>query len=509
MKAWIGRFVVLVVLAGGGYAAFRAWQQMPQRQEGLPVFTVRRGDVVVRSFTRGELRAVRSATLIAPNLFGLVQITKLAQTGALAKPGDLIGEFDESEVKTRVEEKELEVEQTDEQIKKQQADLAMRANQDQVELLSAGYAVRRAELEVKRNELLSSIDAKKNMLTLDEARRRLQQLESDVKSRKAQAEAELAVLEEKRRKAHLELDREKERLLQVRILAPMAGLVALKQNRLVNFNFGQQLPDWREGDQVQPGMPVADILDLSDMEVVAKVNELDRANLREGQAVLLRLDALPGQTFRGAIKSMSATAQADVFSADPVKRFEVTFSLNMKDLLSALGAKPAAIDQILKSSSVAAPVAAKPAKGPGDKGANDQTASAGVTIPGLGLVSAQRLSAAQLPEPPGNGSGLDVLLRPGLLVDVEIILSKAENVLHIPSQAVFERDGKQVVYVRQGPSYVAHPIAIQARSESTFILKSGVSEGDVIAMQDPFDTKKPDKQDKKATGGAGPLAGGK
>ena len=65
--------------------------------------------------------------------------------------------------------------------------MAIRNNQDQVDLLTARFGVRRSELEVKRNELLSSIDAKKNELSLEEAKRRLQQLESDIKSRQAQS----------------------------------------------------------------------------------------------------------------------------------------------------------------------------------------------------------------------------------------------------------------------------------------------------------------------------------
>jgi hypothetical protein len=44
------------------------------------------------------------------------------------------------------------------------------------------------------------------------------------------------------------------------------GLVAVKQNRAGNFNFGQTMPDIREGDTLQPGMPVADIMDLSEIE---------------------------------------------------------------------------------------------------------------------------------------------------------------------------------------------------------------------------------------------------
>src|SRR2546429_5954909 len=48
----------------------------------------------------------------------------------------------------------------------------------------------------------------------------------------------------------------------------------------------------------------ADVLDLSEMEILAKVGELDRANLREGQEVKFTLDAIPDKTFYGKIKGM-------------------------------------------------------------------------------------------------------------------------------------------------------------------------------------------------------------
>jgi hypothetical protein len=172
--------------------------------------------VVVRSYARGELRAMRSVTLTAPNLFGTVQVTRLAPLGSFAREKDLVVEFDDSEVLSRLEEKQLELDQIDEQIKKAQADLAIRNNQDQVDLLNAKYGVRRAELEVRRNELLAAIDAKKNVLNLEEAKKRLSQLESDIKSRQEQALAQLAVMQEKKNKGILELDRERRRLSQVK-----------------------------------------------------------------------------------------------------------------------------------------------------------------------------------------------------------------------------------------------------------------------------------------------------
>ena len=62
-------------------------------------------------------------------------------------------------------------------------------------LLKTRYNVRRAELEVKRNPIIAEIDGKKNVLTLEQQKRALQQLETDIAARKEQAESQLAVLQ--------------------------------------------------------------------------------------------------------------------------------------------------------------------------------------------------------------------------------------------------------------------------------------------------------------------------
>jgi hypothetical protein len=99
MKKVLFRLIVLLVLAGGVYGSYRLFQQLPQRQQQVPFTKVRRGDVILRSYSRGELRAVRSATLTAPNLFGTVQVTRLAALGAFAREKDLVADFDDAEVR--------------------------------------------------------------------------------------------------------------------------------------------------------------------------------------------------------------------------------------------------------------------------------------------------------------------------------------------------------------------------------------------------------------------------
>ncbi|MCX6633262.1 MAG: efflux RND transporter periplasmic adaptor subunit, partial [Candidatus Solibacter sp.] len=347
MKKAIFRTLGLVIVAAGCWYGYNYYKQMPARQEQIPTAKVQRGDVVIRAYSRGELRAARVVTVIAPNLFGTVQVTDLSPVGALAKEKDLLVEYDDSERQSALEESRLSVQSDDEQLKRAKADLAIQQSQDAVTLLKTRYNVRRAELEVQRNPIIAEIDGKKNVLTLEQQKRALLQLETDMVARQEQFDSQLAVLQEHRNRTLLEVQRELQRIALCKSLAPITGLVAVKQNRAGMFNFGTQMPDIREGDTLQPGMPVVDILDLSEVEVWAKVGELDRANLKEGQEATLQLDAIPDKRFNGKIKAMSGTATSDVFSGDPSKKFDVIFAVDMPQLLAGVGMKPADIARIM------------------------------------------------------------------------------------------------------------------------------------------------------------------
>lgn len=514
MRKQIIRIIILAILVGGAYAGFRAYQTWPQKALQVPVAKVRRGDVVIRSYARGELRAVRSVTLTAPNLFSTVQVTRLAPLGSLAHEKDLIVEFDDSDRRAQLEETQLEVEQTNEQIKKAEADLAIRNNQDQVDLLRAKFAVRRAELEVKRNPLLAEIDAKKNILALEENQRRLQQLEVDIKARQDQAQASINLMKENRARSLVDMARERQRIAQAKILSPMTGLVAVRQNRAVNFFVaGMQLPDIREGDTLQPGMPVADILDLSELEVISRVGELDRANLHEGQEVSIQLDAVPEKRFKGTIKSLSGTANSNVFSGDPAKKFDVSFAVDMRQLLEGLGAKPEQIREILATADrnakrgTAAPAAAPLAPPKMIPGTD-------IPMPVTDTQLDRDRANAKLPPPPEEDAGLSILLRPGLLADVEITVEKTSDSIYVPNQALFEKDGKQFVWVQKDGKFNQRFVKLAKRSETSTIIAEGLQPDEVVALSDPF--KQPDsgkKGSKKTTGGGSmpgmPSGGGK
>ena len=303
--------------------------------EDVPTGRVKRGDLDMKVFVTGELRASHSEMLTAPPIGGgALQITHLLHTGTAVKKGDLVMEFDPTEQHFKLDQNRSELQQAEQEITKAKADAAVVAAQDKVALLKARYDVRRAELDVQKNELVSTIDARKNDLALDQAKRVLAELEQDVKSRSASNRAAISLAEEKRNKAKLAMDQAQGNIDKMRVVAPMDGLVALEKNEGAAGGFffsGMSLPEYREGDQVEPGRTVGQIVDAKEIELSAKVGEHERNNIKEGQPVDLQLYAFPGSTFHGTVKTVGGANTRRMWDDDTSTKFEVTIKLATTD----------------------------------------------------------------------------------------------------------------------------------------------------------------------------------
>lgn len=81
----------------------------------------------------------------------------------------------------------------------------------------------------------------------------------------------------------------------------------------------------------------------------------------------------------------------------------------------------------------------------------------------------------------------DARLRSGQTAQVKVRARELKGILRLPRQAVFEREGKSIVYVRSGAGFEARDIKIIHRSESTVVLE-GVAEGTEVALADPEGT---------------------
>jgi len=85
-------------------------------------------------------------------------------------------------------------------------------------------------------------------------------------------------------------------------------------------------------------------------------------------------------------------------------------------------------------------------------------------------------------------------MRPGVSVSIIVPIGKAEGVVSLPVTAVFERDGKTVVYVLKGKETECRDVVVGLMDSSHVEIKSGLVEGEEVLMVAPPDPASPKKK---------------
>ncbi|HTQ55014.1 MAG TPA: HlyD family efflux transporter periplasmic adaptor subunit [Bryobacteraceae bacterium] len=306
---WIA-LATLVPLGLIGWGGLRISRMIsPPAASRVPTTRVKRGDVVITVAARGELSGGHSEMLSAPMTGGgEMAITYLREPGEMVKPGDVVVKFDTTEQEYNLKEAEADLAEAEQQVIQAKADNEAKEEEARYALLQAQTDVRTAELEARRNPLLADIVARENTLALEEARDHLRQLQQDLANRQATSAAAIAIQEAALNKAKVKAETARQNIENMTLRAKSGGYVNIQQNSSGNFMYyGMTLPMLQVGDTVNAGMAVAQIPDLKEWEVSARISELDRGHLSPGEAVTVSIVALPGRTFPGKIKEIGGT----------------------------------------------------------------------------------------------------------------------------------------------------------------------------------------------------------
>jgi hypothetical protein len=148
--------------------------------------------------------------------------------------------------------------------------------------------------------------------------------------------------------------------------------------------------------------------------------------------------------------------------------------------------------------------------GPGGMPMDDTIAALLRRVSNVGGYTEEDRKNAKLPLPPEQDSQVQLLLRPGLLADVEIQVEKLPDVIHVPAQAVFQKGGQFLVYVHgKDGKFEPRPVQLVKQSESMMVIASGVQAGEIVAMADPTANKKNGEKKSAGAGAMGGMGGGK
>jgi multidrug efflux pump subunit AcrA (membrane-fusion protein) len=303
--------IVTIATVGGLYRGVANSPAAPSAPtvSTVPTTTIKRGDLTLTVTARGELQGGNSEMLSAP-MTGEPQmaITLLRAPGEVVAAGDVVAQLDTTEQGYRLKEAEADLAEAEQQVAQATAESQAKEEEDHYAVLQAKGDVRLAELEVRRNELLAAIVAKQNELALQSARDRLSQIEQDLTNRKATSQAGILIQEAARNKAKVKAEVARKNIESMTLRAKSAGYVSVQQNTQGNIMWGMTLPIFHVGDAVRPGMAIAQIPDLHNWEMTARIGELDRGHLVIGQKADIRVIALPGKSFTGRVKDVGAVA---------------------------------------------------------------------------------------------------------------------------------------------------------------------------------------------------------
>jgi multidrug resistance efflux pump len=306
---------VLAVIAVAGIA-------MATRTGAAPDVTtvpITRGEFVDYIQIRGDIRPAKSIVLSAPLQAGELQIVKLVKNGAAVKTGDVVVEFDGTQLRQRLMERMSDLKQAEGEIAQAREQAKITAEQDATALLKAKYDVERAKLDLGKRDLISRIEYEEAKLALGDAEQRLKEMDAKAASNRAAAEADLVGKRRKRDKAKFDVERTERSLSMLQLRAPADGTVNILENPRSGGPFGGGV-EFREGDRAWAGANILELPDLSSIHLEARLDESDRGRLQVGQDAVVRIEAVPGKDFPARVDLISVLAKVDFSSGWPPQR---------------------------------------------------------------------------------------------------------------------------------------------------------------------------------------------
>jgi HlyD family secretion protein len=295
----LGTGALLLLLIAGKVLLARG----PAAGEAAVVATVARGPFTATVTTSGELRAKESVQITAPAQAMQVgawqmRISSLVPEGTVVKAGDVVAEIDRSTLGSRLTDVNLALQKAEAQYEQAMLDSTLT-------LSTAREAIRTAELDLEAKRLAKEQAVyeaptvqRQTEIDYERAQRALAQDTSDLVTRTEQARAKM-------REMGTEVERQRNLQKQIQdvlaaftIRAPAPGMVIYVRE----WN-GKKRTSGSQVYAYDPG--VATLPDLTHMESVTYVNEIDVRRVAVGQSVTLTLDADPTKHLTGKVASVA------------------------------------------------------------------------------------------------------------------------------------------------------------------------------------------------------------
>ncbi len=367
----------------------------------IPLYKVKKDMFLVTTTESGEITAKNAVSIGSPRVRGNLKIVYLIQEGSYVNPGDTVVQFDPTEALNNLREAESRLEIAESNKDKMAASHKSQMTRLESDLRSAELTYELSKLNLEQMKFEAEI--KQQEAKLQHQRNELSFLKAkqDLASQKIVQKSEMNNVDIDVQQKKSDLQRAERDLAQLTLTAPKEGLVVYENN----WSTGRKIAI---GDTPWQGMTLITLPDLSEMQSITFVNEVDVSRIKKGLKVDVKLDAFQDSTFPGIIASVASLGKARDGNSN-VKVFEIAVDINLQS----------------------------------EK------------------------------------------LKPGMTTSNRIIINEIPDMVYIPQESVFQKNGKNIVYIKGSTGFYEEEVQLGEKNEDYITVIKGVKPGDEIALRDP------------------------
>jgi HlyD family secretion protein len=160
----------------------------------------------------------------------------------------------------------------------------------------------------------------------------VRELEQKLASERIAAAADVASARQKRDKARFDVSETERIMAGMTLRAPGSGpITVLPNRRAASSIFAQSAPEFRAGDRAFFGAAIAELPDLSAIQLSCRIDEIDRARVQPAATALVRVDAVPDRELKGLVRDISLIARPDFTQFPPTRNFDLVVTLSDND----------------------------------------------------------------------------------------------------------------------------------------------------------------------------------
>jgi len=255
----------------------------------------------------GELRSVRSVSLVTPRGEGELQIRWMVEDGSEVKEGERLVEFDAARLIQTIEERRLKLRQAENDRESRERSGAAETERKRVAVEKAEIEAEKARIDaVVPRELRPAVEWRKFQATWQEKKAALEKARLEREAYVMTSRSEIATARAAEDKARREVAAVEKSLGSMSLVAPKAGIFLVG-------NFWQWGPEGprklQPGDTVWPGYTVGAIPDPTEMDVSAALAESDHGRIAPGMKARCILDTYPDRVFEGHLEEIGSVAR--------------------------------------------------------------------------------------------------------------------------------------------------------------------------------------------------------